>query len=105
MRSRVNSFALFAGIVGTISVVSNWALAGSTPWLLGALGGLVAGMAGWTYPRRCGALLAAAAGVLLVVGVTTGPTHSDVQAMSSGACAGVLLGVLVCQALGISRRK
>jgi hypothetical protein len=93
--SRINWFAVFAVGVGSWSVASNYDLALTAPWLAGlAVGGLAA--LAWTADRRVGLWLSGVAAVLAVATlVRSGPISPDSLAATSGACAGMMLGLFI----------
>lgn len=90
---RVNWLAVFAVGVGCWSVASNYELAFTAPWLSGLLAGGVAALA-WLSNKQVGLWLAGTAVVLAAAALlTSGAKSLDSLAVTSGACAGVLLGL------------
>lgn len=104
MRAQLNPLALFAIAIALYGVATNWALAGTPLWLLGGACGLAAGLAGWVYPQRVGLALGVAAAVLCLARLFSGAANLQTLAITAGACAGALSGLLICAALHIRRR-
>jgi len=99
-----NWLAVYAVCIGAWSVVANLDLAFSALWIAGLAIGL-AMIVAWSQNKRIGLWLAVLAGVLIVAGVLTpGPRNPDTLAATSGACAGMLLGMFAKWILARSRK-
>lgn len=101
---RLPPLVLFGIAIGLFSIVSNWALAGTPLWLAGLGAGAVVALAWWLQAGRVGPALIAAAAVLFAAQLLAGEHTVATLALTSGACAGILLTLLTCAELRIKRK-
>lgn len=90
---RANWLAIFAVAIGTWSVVVHSDLAFTFEWLIASAAAFGTALA-WTWHPALGQWFAGAAGVLWLVGaLSMGPRSDETMAVTSGACAGMLVGL------------